>query len=210
MKKILVWDWPVRVFHWSLVVCFAGAWLTAESEKLKLVHLAFGYSAAALIVFRIVWGMIGTRYARWSQFIKGPTVVKNYLNTFLNQQDKKHYLGHNPAGAWVMVLLMSLIVLVVGTGYLSYKEIVGEWGSEIHETLASIMLAVVGVHVTAAIVMSMMNKENLIRSMITGTKLGQSENAIQSSWLWLGVLLAIFIGWLFWKIYTGGFPALTL
>ena len=68
-QSVLVWDFPVRVFHWLLVISFAGAWLTSESEAQQMIHYAFGYSACALVVFRIVWGVVGTRYARFGQFI---------------------------------------------------------------------------------------------------------------------------------------------
>ena len=71
-QAVLVWDFPVRVFHWLLVVSFAGAWLTSESEAQQMLHYAFGYSAVALVVFRLVWGLVGTRYARFSQFMKSP------------------------------------------------------------------------------------------------------------------------------------------
>ena len=71
-QSILVWDMPVRVFHWLLVISFAGAWLTSEGERQQMIHYAFGYSACALVLFRIVWGVVGTRYARFTQFIKGP------------------------------------------------------------------------------------------------------------------------------------------
>ncbi|MGZ8270267.1 MAG: cytochrome b/b6 domain-containing protein, partial [Methylophilus sp.] len=74
-KQVVVWDIPVRIFHWLLVVSFAGAWLSAESEKYQLIHYAFGYTAGALVLFRIIWGFVGTKYARFYDFIKGPKAI---------------------------------------------------------------------------------------------------------------------------------------
>ena len=78
-RSILVWDAPVRVFHWLMVLSFAGAWLSAESERLRLVHVSLGYTMAGLVVFRLVWGLIGTRHARFGSFVRGPGAVKRYL-----------------------------------------------------------------------------------------------------------------------------------
>jgi cytochrome b len=77
--KILVWDAPVRVFHWLMVLSFAGAYLTAESERWRLVHVSLGYTMAGLLVFRILWGLLGTPYARFSSFVRGPAAVARYL-----------------------------------------------------------------------------------------------------------------------------------
>jgi len=87
-QPVLVWDFPVRVFHWLLVISFAGAWLTAESEAQQMIHYAFGYSACALILFRIFWGLVGTRYARFSQFIKGPTETMQHIKALIS--GKRH------------------------------------------------------------------------------------------------------------------------
>ena len=103
---VLVWDLPVRVFHWLLVISFAGAWLTAESEAQQMLHYAFGYAACALVLFRIVWGIVGTRYALFTQFIKGPAETVRHIKSMLSGTDHLYLarnLGHNPAGALAMV-----------------------------------------------------------------------------------------------------------
>jgi cytochrome b len=82
-QVILVWDFPVRVFHWLLMISFAGAWLTSESEAQQLIHYAFGYSACVIILFRIVWGIVGTRYSKFTQFIKGPTETWQHIKSLL-------------------------------------------------------------------------------------------------------------------------------
>lgn len=120
-QAIMVWDMPVRVFHWLLVICFAGAWLTSESERLAMIHYAFGYTACLLVLIRLVWGVIGTRYARFTQFLKSPRAVIEHFMAMLRGHPH-HDVGHNPAGGLVMFALMLLILLIGLTGYLSVKE----------------------------------------------------------------------------------------
>src|SRR6516162_5168079 len=79
IRRVLVWDAPVRVFHWLMVFSFAGAYLTAESERWRLVHVTLGYTMVGLVAFRIVWGLVGTRYARFSNFVRGPAAIANYV-----------------------------------------------------------------------------------------------------------------------------------
>jgi cytochrome b len=206
-QSILVWDFPTRVFHWLLVVCFAGAWLTSESERLQMIHYAFGYSACALVIFRLVWGLIGTRYARFTQFIKGP---KQILIHFKGTLSGNHAtVGHNPAGGLVMVALMLIILLIGLTGYWSVKEFLGDFMSGAHETIASLALALVVIHIAAAIIMSLLQKENLVRAMIDGKKQGLAEQAIRFPQYLIGILLMLGWGYIFYLIVSGSMPALT-
>ena len=108
---IRVWDPLVRVFHWSLVAAFALAWLTGE-DSLGL-HEWAGYGAAALIALRVVWGFFGTRYARFTQFVRGPGTLRAYLGDMLHNREAR-YLGHNPAGA---VMVLAILVTMSGTAY---------------------------------------------------------------------------------------------
>src|SRR5664279_4256436 len=103
--KIMVWDAPLRVFHWLMALSFAGAYVTAESEHWLLVHLTLGYTLGGLVAFRILWGLMGTRYARFGSFIRGPSAVLRYGSTLLNGKPE-HHVGHNPAGAVAIVLLL--------------------------------------------------------------------------------------------------------
>lgn len=202
-QQVLVWDIPVRVFHWLLVVCFAGAWLSAESEKYQLLHYAFGYTAAGLVLFRVIWGFIGTQYARFSNFVKNPIEIVLHIKHMLTGQHAKPYLGHNPAGAVVMLLLMLLVLAVTLTGYWNVKELFGDAAEELHEGLANIMLALVGLHVVAAIVMSLIEKQNLARAMVTGRKLGDATNSILSQKFIIGICLLLSAIFLFWATATG-------
>lgn len=209
-KTVLVWDAPVRIFHWLLALCFLGAWLTAENDGYEMIHYAFGYTAGLLVLFRIVWGIIGSRYARFSDFIKGPkTIIHHFVNMIKGRFDEA-YLGHNPLGAIVMIALMLLTLGTAATGYLCLSEIYGESSEELHEGIATVMLAVVGLHIAAAVVMSFMQKENLPRAMVTGRKTCANHSlAIRSSHVFVSLLLIVIAGYFFWSVLNGALPQLT-
>ncbi|OYY20803.1 MAG: cytochrome B [Polynucleobacter sp. 24-46-87] len=207
-QAIMVWDMPVRVFHWLLVICFAGAWLTSESERLAMIHYAFGYTACLLVLIRLVWGVIGTRYARFTQFLKSPRAVIEHFMTMLRGHPH-HDVGHNPAGGLVMFALMLLILLIGLTGYLSVKEFLGNVPSEAHEVVASLVLGLVIVHIIAAIGMSVIERQNLVRSMVTGKKKGFPEQGIRYPQYLIGALILLSSLYFFYLILTGGLPSLT-
>lgn len=207
-QSVLVWDFPVRVFHWLLVISFAGAWITSESEAQQMIHYAFGYTACALVLFRIVWGIVGTRYARFSQFIKGPAETIGHIKSLLTGNQHAG-LGHNPAGAFAMVSLMVLVLLIGLTGYWSVKELFGDVMGEAHEAIASLTMAAVVIHVAAAIIMSFLQKENLVRSMVTGRKLGGPDQAIKFPMYFVGIALAVTWAYSFYLVFSGSLPALT-
>jgi cytochrome b len=169
MATTRVWDAFVRVFHWSLVASFAVAWLSGEDWK--SLHIWAGYAAAALIALRLVWGLIGTHYARFSQVVRPPLVVASYLRDVATGREAR-YLGHNPAGGAMIVALLATLVGLCLSGWLLTTDTF--WGSEpmedIHETLANLALILVGLHIAGVVVSSIQHNENLIRSMITGRK----------------------------------------
>lgn len=124
-KQVTVWDPLVRIFHWSLVLAFAAAYLTGEEwDEWEEIHEIGGYAAIGLILFRIVWGFIGSRHARFSDFLYGPKTVAEYLKSLLTMHPK-HYLGHNPAGGWMIILLMAGIL---ATGFSGLKLLAIEEG----------------------------------------------------------------------------------
>ena len=207
-QMILVWDMPVRVFHWLLVICFAGAWLTSESERLQMIHYAFGYTACLLVLIRLVWGVIGTRYARFSQFLKSPKAVVEHFMAMLRGHPH-HDIGHNPAGGMVMFALMVLILVIGLSGYLSVKEFLGNFAGHAHEAVASLAMAVVILHILAAIVMSWVEKQNLVRSMVNGKKQGMPEQAIRYPQYLVGALIFLVALYFFYLILSGALPALT-
>ncbi len=179
-NTIKVWDILIRVFHWSLVFLFFSAYIT-EDDWMG-VHSYAGYSIGLLILFRLVWGFIGTRHARFSDFVKSPAQVKVYLKQMVGGNSKR-YIGHNPAGgAMVIVLLTSLAFTVFsgtalyateglgplsGTFFSTWSE---DFLEEIHEFFANFTLFMVFAHVAGVLLSSLLHKENLIHSMITGLK----------------------------------------
>jgi cytochrome b len=178
MKKILVWDVPTRVFHWLLALSFAGAFLTAESERYRDVHVMLGYTMLGLVAFRLVWGLIGTRYARFGSFAFGPKSILTYLKSLFTRSPQ-HYPGHNPAGSWAIYALLGLTLLAGASGYAAYNDFGGHWMEEAHEAMANALLAVVVVHVAGVIVSSVLHRENLVRAMLTGKKAGRPDEGIR-------------------------------
>ncbi len=199
-ERILVWDMPTRVFHWSLALSFAGAYLTAESERYRDIHVALGYILAALLIFRLIWGFAGTAYARFSSFSFKPSEVITYLKSLLGKSPA-HYLGHNPAGALAIYILLVLGIVTAFSGVMLYWEIGGEDAfEELHEVAANGMLAVVLIHIAGVIVSSVLHKENLARSMLTGYKQGMASQAITRNYVVLGLVMLAAIG-LFLVLY---------
>ena len=115
--------------------------LTAESERLRDVHVVLGYTMLGLVAFRLLWGVIGTRYARFGSFAFGPRSVLAYLKSLFTRSPQ-HHLGHNPAGSWAIYAMLALTVLAGATGYATYNDIGGGWMEEVHEAAANAMLGV--------------------------------------------------------------------
>ena len=176
--RILVWDLPVRLFHWMLAISFVGAWLTAESERWRDVHVMLGYTAGVLVVLRNLWGIVGTRHARFASFVQGPRRVVAYLRS-LAAGRPEHTAGHNPAGGWAIVTLLVLTLAVVATGLVVEADLGPRGFDDVHEAFATAMLVVVGIHVAGVIVGSLAHRENLVRAMFTGRKRGAPAEAIR-------------------------------
>jgi cytochrome b len=192
MQKILVWDLPTRLFHWLLAAAFAVAWLTAESDTWLAVHVFAGYLMLGLVAFRLAWGVIGSRYARFSSFLFGPKEALAYLGDTLQGKGKRH-IGHNPAGSWAIYGLLALTLAIGLTGLLTLggeenhgpfagmiSHGIGHALKELHEGLASAMLALVGLHLVGVAVESLLHRENLAKAMVTGRKKGEPEQAASS------------------------------
>jgi len=204
--RILVWDAPVRVFHWLTVLSFTGAYLTAESERWRLVHVTLGYTMAGLVAFRLLWGLFGSRHARFTSFVRGPKAVARYVGSLLRGRPE-HHTGHNPAGALAIIALLLLAIAVAASGWASYTEVAGHWLEELHEAAANLMLGIVGVHVAAVLLSSWLHRENLVGAMIGGRKPGLPQDGVRSAWRSVAVLmLAAVLGfwWLQWQDAPNG------
>lgn len=200
-RQVLVWDLPVRVFHWLMVLSFAGAYLTADSERFRLLHVTLGYTMAGLVGFRLIWGVIGTRYARFSSFVRGPRAVARYLGTLLRGQPE-HHAGHNPAGALAIVAMLALALAIGASGWALYSDIGGGWLEDVHEAAASIMLATVAIHIAGVLISSLLHRENLVGSMVNGHRHGSPQEGIRSTWRSVAVLMVAAVlsfWWLQWQ-----------
>lgn len=168
-KTVKVWDPLVRLFHWSLAVSFAIAWLTAEG--MGRVHEWTGYIIAGLLVFRLLWGLVGPQYARFSQFVRSPLAVIAYLRAMMNGEERR-YIGHNPAGG---MMIICLILALAGTGLTGWMQTLDAywgvaWVADAHEALASLTMLLVGLHLAGVVLASLRHRENLAQAMVIGRK----------------------------------------
>ena len=208
MTKIEVWDLPVRVFHWALAGAFTGAYLLAESERQRQIHVMFGYTVLGLVAFRLLWGFLGTHWSRFSSFLYSPRSAFGYVRD-LARGRAADYTGHNPAGSYAIWAILGLAVATGVTGWMNLNEFGGEAVEEIHELFANAWLMVVGMHIAGVIASSLAHRQNLARSMLTGYKEASSPGAVDSAprgWVGAAVAVAVFGFWTFWLI-GGGQPA---
>jgi len=163
-ERVKVWDLAIRLFHWTLVIAIAVAFLSSEEDStLNNWHVLSGWIAAVLIVFRLAWGFIGGEHSRFSDFIH-PSGIPHHITSLIRGQ-REATLGHNPLGAVAVVALLALTAATVWTGAFG-----GEAAEDLHELVAWALLAMVALHVVAVIAMSILEKENLVRAMVTGDK----------------------------------------
>ncbi len=182
-EKVKVWDVLVRIFHWSLVTSFAVAYLTEDDYQ--DVHVIAGYVILGLIIFRLFWGFIGSRYARFSSFVVMPSTALSYIKDIKNHSAKR-YIGHNPAGAMMVLALIFSLLMTTVFGLMLYgaEEFSGPLAGvmmevskstahdieEIHEFFANFTLFLIVLHILGVISASYQHKENLVVSMLNGKK----------------------------------------
>ena len=166
---VRVWDLVVRTFHWGLVLSFGVAWLTAHSSE--DVHHWAGYVAACLVVMRLMWGAIGTRYARFSQFVRDPKTVMRYLCSVASGREAR-YIGHNPAGGAMVLTLMAAMAVAAVTGWMmttgTYFGV--PLVESTHSLVAQGLLILVLVHLGGVALASFRHREILDQAMVTGRK----------------------------------------
>lgn len=170
---IRIWDRPVRLLHWTL----ATAVLVSGLSTLALFidfgpwHQPAGYVALVAVLLRIVWGFVGSRHARWSNFVRSPRATWCYLQRLSQRREPRH-LGHNPLGAWMVLALNGCVLGLALTGWLYTTD--RYWGDEtvetVHTTLAWILLVLAVLHVAGVLFTSLRHRDNLVRAMITGRK----------------------------------------
>ncbi|QWF70103.1 cytochrome b/b6 domain-containing protein [Methylomonas paludis] len=177
--SVKVWDLPLRIFHWLLVAGFVIAYVT--EEDLLTLHVWAGYLVSGLLIFRLAWGFLGNQYAKFNGFLVKPAESINYVKDLIAFKAKR-YLGHNPAGAAMIVLLLISLVMTTLTGFAVYgaDQTAGPLASigadneelweELHEFFANFTLVLVFVHVAGVAVESYIHRENLAKAMVNGYK----------------------------------------
>ena len=166
---VRVWDRVVRGFHWALVLSFAIAWFTSHS--FEDIHHWAGYAAASLVAMRLMWGVVGTPYARFLQFVRHPAAVLRYLSAMLKGSEARH-IGHNPAGGTMVVVLIAAMGSAALTGWMMTTDAYFgvSWVEAAHSLAVHGLLVLVFFHVAGVAMASLRHRENLVRAMITGRK----------------------------------------
>jgi len=176
-----VWDLPVRLFHWALVILIFTAWLTQEFDRMDL-HKLCGYTIMTLLLFRLAWGFVGSETARFSKFLRSPLAAFRHLGR-LHRREPDTEIGHNAAGGWMVLVMLGLLAVQVGSGLFSNDDVLTEgplahfvskatsdWLSHVHSINFNLIEAVIVLHVLAITIYALLKGQNLVRPMITGKK----------------------------------------
>lgn len=214
LKKVRVWDVPVRLFHWCLVLTIIGLFITAKlGGNYMNWHVKLGYTALGLISFRLIWGVIGNRFARFATFIRPPGSVWRYLRGLIGRRGvpEQHFLGHNPMGALSVIALLGSALFQAISGLFANDDIAiegpyfalisKELSDKItgwHKLNSDLLLLLIGLHLIAIASYFYFKKDNLIRPMFTGDKLDMhaedAPTAVEKARpIWLGWLVAIVV-----------------
>jgi cytochrome b len=188
-------DAPTRMFHAAFALCFLGAYVTADGERLRLLHVTFGYSLAGLLAFRVVYGLVGPRHARLSGLVRKlgglvPWLVTLRLWRVAPRTAAVNWRqGQNLSMAWVIVTLLGLVLPLTLSGYATYQEWGGDWLSEVHELLGNGFLALVLAHVGLVLVLSVVRRRNLAGQMFSGRAEGAGPDLVARNHGLLAALL---------------------
>lgn len=221
LATVAVWDVPVRVVHWSFVGLLPGLWWTAQTGRLDL-HFTLGVVMLGLIAFRLLWGLVGSSTARFSQFVAGPAAILRYLRVPVQDNARKP-LGHNPLGALSVLGLLSLLALQVTVGLFAQDTDAVSSGplnhlvswdtatqaSSVHGFVFNLLLGIVALHVSAIVFYRIVRKDDLVTPMITGRKKVASLNpvpTIASAWkaAFVATAAAVFALWVSYGVPPWG------
>ena len=206
MSAVRIWDLPTRIFHWLFAASCTVAWVSGDEPRYTDLHLFAGYTALGLVLFRLVWGVIGGRYARFGQFVRGPAAVLAHLRG-LSGPARRHEPGHNPAGAWAILVMLGLVLLLGLTGLvvlggeegfgplagmfdIAQGVAVHQW----HDWLAWVLLAVVVLHLAGVALESRLQRQNLPRTMVTGLKTATDTEVEPHNSAGVGLLMMLAAG----------------
>ena len=205
--RVRIWDAPTRLFHWTIVALVALQWWTAEEEEIDL-HVTLGLVTLGLLVFRLIWGLVGSSTARFASFVKGPRAIFDYLRGRAG-----HVLGHNPLGALSVICLLGGLAVQVGLGLFASDEDglfggpfahlidpdLSEEIAELHEDLFDVLLVLIGLHVAAILYYALVKRDNLVGPMITGRRdVPEGVEGMRAVPAWrlvVAALLAVALAW---------------
>jgi len=182
-RRVRVWDLPTRLFHWLLVILVIISFVTAKiGGNAMQYHEWSGFTILTLLLFRLVWGFVGSRESRFVTFVHGPAAVFRYAVEIL-RPDSRHYLGHNPLGGWSIIAMLSALMVQVGTGLFANDDIVTEgplynwvskttsdWLTRVHKLNQEMIIGLVAIHILAVLFYFFFKRENLLKPMVTGLK----------------------------------------
>ncbi|MBC7953568.1 MAG: cytochrome b/b6 domain-containing protein [Rhodospirillaceae bacterium] len=207
--EVKVWDLPIRVFHWSLAILVGVLWVSGKWGKLD-IHMLLGVWVLALLLFRLAWGVVGSPTARFSQFVRGPGAIRDYLAAA--RAGTARSIGHNPLGALSVLALLGLLLAQSASGLFTTDDIVTDGPlvhavtsktaallSSVHRMGSKLLLGLIAVHLAAVVFYKWVKKDDLVRAMITGTKLvPQGVQGIRFANSWLAVVLFAVAAGLVW------------
>jgi len=199
---VRVWDLPTRIFHWTLVALIALQYATGEFHVLDMRwHFWCGYATLALILFRVLWGLLGSQTSRFVEFVRGPRAVASYLRAQLSTSPQIS-IGHNPLGGWSVLVMLVSISLQLVTGLFASDEIdtdgplvarvsqrTVKWMTRLHGWNQNLLLALIALHVLAALAYLLLKRENLIVPLISGRKPVRDDIALRFASGWLALVL---------------------
>ena len=201
----LVWDLPIRVFHWLLAILILGSWYTVEIDYEMTNHMRIGYAVLTLLLFRLIWGFVGPKYARFSSFVFGPRETLDYIKYFFSKK-RGAYAGHNPLGAIATFVMLSVLIFQGVTGLFATDDfyvygpfsgwVSGEISfllTDLHYKSSDILFIIIGIHIAAIFYYVLFKRHNLIKSMLTGRKsnLQSHWESISSSKTMLAIVLML-------------------
>ena len=204
---IKLWDWPVRLVHWGFVALLPGLWWTSRDGNMP-IHKLLGYSLLALVIFRVIWGFVGSETARFRNFIKAPRTVTSYVARLL-KGEQESVVGHNPLGGWSVLVLLTLLASELAFGlftqdvdgiesgplarFVSYDA--ADWARGWHSALFNALLVAIAVHLVAIVFYLAIKRDNLIAPMVSGRKsMSGDEVAPRVVSAWRAVLVTIISG----------------
>ena len=182
-KRVLVWDLPTRLFHWLLVVLVVISFVSGNiGGNAMQYHEWSGFTILALLLLRLVWGVVGSRESRFATFVRGPSTVVRYATTIL-RSDSTPFRGHNPLGGWSIIAMLLALLVQAATGLFANDDITTEgplfdwvskatsdWLTRVHKLNQEVIIALVCIHVLAVLFYLFHKLENLVNPMITGVK----------------------------------------